>query len=314
MNLNFTKNIIILFWLCPLIIFCSACAEITPDYIIGEGDQLKIKFPVLIDQTIPDLNNVSYFGNSTICEEILVVDKNGEITLPVLGSMKVIDLKISNAEDLIEDALEKQLTIRSQVRIECIFSNRQYGYIWGNVNNPGKYNFRNTFTLLDLIAEAGGMVSDGSQRIIIHNSVSKKIDSLVMPEEMIKSDSTQFFMNRKLDFGCIVYVELLEENIYLGGEFKLPGAHHIDHRYVTLAKAISFGGGFTTISNKRKIRIVRKNGVVEKISLNDKNMQQIYQTPIYRGDAIYVKDNKFLTYFEVSSVLVIIQILISVLN
>lgn len=311
MNLTFSKIFIALLWLSLFVFFVSAHAEITPDYIIDEGDQLKVKFPVLIEQTIPDPHNVTYFGSSSICEELLTVDKNGAITLPVLGSMKVIDQKISTAENLIKDALEKQLEIRSQVRIECMFSKRQYGYIWGNVNKPGKYNFRNTFTLLDLIAEAGGMISDGSRRIVIYDANNKKIDSLVIPEEVNESDSLHFFMDRKLDFGCNVYVEKLEENIYLGGEFKLPGAHHIDHRYVTLAMAISVGGGFTTISNKQKISIVRKNGAIEKISLTDKNIQQVYQIPIYQGDAVYVKDNKFLAYFELSSLLLIIQIIIS---
>ena len=78
---------------------------------------------------------------------------------------------------------------------------------------------------------------------------------------------------------------------YMDGEFRMPGEKPYPGT-MTLAKAISVGGGFTDFARRNKVRVTR--GKQSEIVNGDRAINDpSYDIPIYPGDKIYVPRRVF---------------------
>ncbi len=82
-----------------------------------------------------------------------IVDKNGEVTMPILGKVKVIDQTIEDAQALIQEKADKYI---KDATIKLKLLNYKIT-IMGEVNNPGVYyNYNDYVTILDALSMANG--------------------------------------------------------------------------------------------------------------------------------------------------------------
>ncbi len=81
------------------------------------------------------------------------VDVRGEITLPIIGKVKVENLTLDQAQQYIQEKAHEYLK-EGIVKIKLL----SYKYtVLGEVKSPGVYyNYNNIFTVLDAISEASG--------------------------------------------------------------------------------------------------------------------------------------------------------------
>jgi polysaccharide export outer membrane protein len=103
--------------------------------------------------------------------------------------------------------------------------------------------------------------TDGKISLPLINDI-KVIDltPIELKEELTKKLS-QYVENPTVS----VIVEAVNSvKIYVGGEVNTPGVYDVK-REVNVLQAISMAGGFTEWAKKRKIRIFRKHGGVEKV-------------------------------------------------
>jgi protein involved in polysaccharide export with SLBB domain len=85
-------------------------------------------------------------------------------------------------------------------------------------------------------------------------------------------------------------VNIKRENrfYWVRGEVKRPGQLTYTGE-MTVTKAVSAAGDFTEYANRKKIEVIRGNGVKTKVKWNDalKNPKK-YDLPIYPGDTVHV--------------------------
>lgn len=114
---------------------------VSPQYILRPGDVVQVKV-----YQEDDLTSISRIG------------KDGAITIPLLGSVKVVSNSLEQATMLIRDLLAKDYLVNPQVNLNVTeFAKRRFTVL-GQVQRPGTYDMPadDSVSLLQAIATAGG--------------------------------------------------------------------------------------------------------------------------------------------------------------
>lgn len=124
------------------------------EYIIKSEDTLTISV-----WKHPDLN------------QKVKVDKDGNITFPLIDKVKASGLTISQLKDKITYLLGKDYIVDPYV---TIIIEKQTFFIYGEVKNPGSYTLEGQLTLLRAITLAGGLSDFASSAVYIKRKIEGK--------------------------------------------------------------------------------------------------------------------------------------------
>jgi len=237
-----------------IVIFCFTSVAGAQDYVVGEGDVLKIVVYENEDLT----TTVRISG-----EEIILVPLIGRVDVKGL-SISQIDEKIKNrladgylvdphVSIFIEEFRSKNVTV---LGIEEFRSKNVT--VLGQINKPGLYELQEETTLLELLSKAGGVKDDAGSHAII----KRKHQPDGNPVKIIRVD-----LKRLLEEGdTTLNVTVMDQDsiyitkadlFYINGQVKKPAAYKWDPD-TTLLKAVTMAGGFTDIASRRRIKIIRK--------------------------------------------------------
>ncbi len=143
----------------------SACASTAPqpiaesttsirenvDYRLGSGDDLRI----------------TVFGQDDLSGEYNI-DGSGNISMPLVGQVRVIDLTTSGVEAKIAAALEGDYLRNPRVSAE-VTNYRPYT-ILGEVRAPGQFPYRSGLTVIEAVAQAGGFTYRANENTVVIKS------------------------------------------------------------------------------------------------------------------------------------------------
>jgi polysaccharide export outer membrane protein len=240
------------------------------DYPLGAGDVVKI---TVFDY--PDLTTEAR------------VSESGTITFPLLGEVSVGGLSASESENLIAQQLSSQGFIK-QAHVSVIvsqFLSQQISVI-GQVNKPGKYPLDKASTITDLLAMAGGVNSNGGDTAILIRAGKdgkkenrKEIDLYTLFQKGESEDIGVFG-------GDIIYVPRASV-FYVYGEVQRPGMYRLE-RNMTVAQAISVGGGLTPKGTENRLEVKRRD---EKGAMQLVDMELHEQ--LRADDVLYIKESWF---------------------
>ncbi|WP_310389603.1 polysaccharide biosynthesis/export family protein [Roseateles sp.] len=129
-----------------------AAPAASAEYRLGAGDVMRI----------------SVYQNPDLTLETRV-SENNVVSFPLLGSIKVGGLSVTQAEQLITDGLKKGNFVKNpQVTIVVLQVKGNQASVLGQVNRPGRYPIETAdMRLTDLIANAGGVVSGAGAETLI---------------------------------------------------------------------------------------------------------------------------------------------------
>jgi polysaccharide export outer membrane protein len=133
---------IVLTFLLMLLTVPAALAQ-SASYRIQPGDQLQIT--VLEDETL---------------NRQLLVTPDGQISVPLAGTVRVAGQTVGAVEDIIADRLTSNFAVRPNVFVALTAVDPSAGlfkvYVLGQVNSPGEIEVEAGTTLLQALALAGG--------------------------------------------------------------------------------------------------------------------------------------------------------------
>jgi len=142
------------------------------DLTIQPGDLLGIHFNSLNAEASAMFNyNLERPNGSSNLDRVeenavtgYLVDKEGNITLPIIGNVKVTGLTTAQISALLENKLSTYLT---KPRINTRIQNFKIS-ILGDVKNPGQYNIINErITILEGLGKAGDLNSTGIRKVLL---------------------------------------------------------------------------------------------------------------------------------------------------
>ena len=254
-----------------ILIFSLAVASFAQDYVVGEGDVLRI---VVYDHD--DLTTTSR------------VSGEGVITFPLIGQVEVKGLTLSQVADKITSLLSDGYVVNPQVNIFIQELRSKKAFIMGEVQKPGLYVLPGQTTFMSLLSEAGGLTKDAGDKAIIKRKAnpSDKNESVItvdLKRLIEKGDTSQDVPIMDGDSVYITKAGLF----YVTGEVKKPDAYKYEDG-ITVIKAVTMAGGFTDKASKGRVKILRKTGGKEE-TLEKLNMDE----PVMPNDVIVVPESFF---------------------
>jgi polysaccharide biosynthesis/export protein len=252
------------------------------DYTLYPGDLLKIEVFDHLDLTTT-----------------LRVPANGVIGFPLIGEIKgvvgrTVDQFSSEIARRLLDGYIRQAVVTATV-IE--FSPR-FIYVMGNVAKPSNIPLSPfaTLTAMQAIGQAGGFLEDANRagaqvirddpanpggKIGLAVPGSDKADSLVGDIELKAND--------------IIIIPRLDR-VYIIGQVGKPGAVNLPSQEVlTVSKAVSLAGGFSTYAKQSDVQVMRAGKRVQVVDVRailtgDTKVDDPVLKP---GDTVYVPESRF---------------------
>jgi len=240
------------------------------DYLLGPDDVVKIT-----TYNQPDLSVEAQ------------ITKNGTITFPLLGEVRIGGLEKSAAEALIAEQLRAGNYIKQpQVNLLVTQYRSRRVSVLGHVNKPGIYTIDRVSYVTDLVSQASGVAADGAD---VATLIKKSGDGKVQKQniDLIKlfnaRDNSE---NYEVADGDIIYVGRAPI-FYIYGEVQKPGGYRLE-RGMNVMQALSIGGGLTPRGTERGLRINR--------TADDGNLRVLdvdTNTELKENDVIHVKQRLF---------------------
>ena len=257
------------FWLPLFLAAMVGGAARSAEYTLGPGDVVHITVYEHDDLTTEDR-----------------ITEAGAITFPLLGAVRITGMTKSEAEQF----LQKQLTAGNYINNPNVtlrvvqYRSKQVSVI-GMVGRPGMYNIERSSSLLEILAQAGGIAPDGDDKV----TILRTEDGHTLKVEV---DTKKLFQQGELDdnidvaSGDVLYVPRAPM-FYVYGEVQRPGAYRLQ-RDMTVLQALSVGGGITPRGTERGISIKRRDpsGSLQNMTVK---MTEVLQP----DDVITVKERLF---------------------
>ena len=233
-----------------------------------------------------DSISVHVYGQPDM-DGIVAVAEDGTISLPLIGSVNVVGLSPIEAARRVEDELKnRQLLVDPQVTIAVVQSHSQRVSVLGEVHTPGRYPIDASTTLIDLLAQAGGITSLGADFVfVLRPDSAGHTNRYTVDLKGIANDKGALPM-QTLQGGDSVYVPRAEQ-FYIYGEVGTPAMYRLEPG-MTVVEAIARAGGVTARGSERRLEIKRtiKGGKTEKLSGKPDDLVQ-------PDDIIRVKESIF---------------------
>lgn len=208
-----------------------------PDYVLGSGDLVR----------------VSVFGYPDMTADVRV-DEFGSIRFALVGSLVVQGRSTREVETLLARRLADEGFIRNpQVSVLITEYLSRKAAVMGEVTKPGQYALTQSKRVLDLLAEAGGVVT---------GIASDKATLLRADGSKVAIDLFELFQgNPEHNVGVMpgdtLYVPRAAQ-FYIYGEVQRPGTYRLE-RAMTVSQAISAGGGLTPRGTERRATVKRRD-------------------------------------------------------
>ncbi|PYS96030.1 MAG: hypothetical protein DMF50_06410 [Acidobacteria bacterium] len=223
-----------------------------------------------------DLLEISVFEIPELNRTVRVSEK-GTISLPLLGEMSVKGLTAMQLESRLRDELSRRYLQDPQVSVFI----RDYGSkkvaVIGAVGKPGVYAMLGARTLLQVLAEAGGLVKEAGGVLYVIRAMPEG-DSRRLPvnvNDLLTNRDPG--LNLPVQPGDIISVPLDRPTyVYVDGAVKTPGRlEELASRPITLLQAIAKAGGTTERASLKAIQILRRgsDGTQSEIPVNLKRIR-----------------------------------------
>ena len=258
----------------------KALQEIQPlsvnEYKIGAKDLLEI--------TVFNLPELS---------QTVRVSEDGSVTFSLLGKVEVAGLTAQELEKKLASLLDRQYT--KNARVTVFIREFQKVAIIGAVARPGMYELVGPTTLLQAIAQAGGLTAQAMNELFVyrHGKDGKQTRIVVKLEDLMINGNLD--LNIELQPKDVVNIPVDQmQNVFVYGEVRTPGAvPYLSSKRITLLQAIAQAGGTTEWAKKSGVIIKRKDkktGKEMKIPINLKRMisGKIADIVLEEGDVVIV--------------------------
>lgn len=239
---------------------------VTPDYVVGPGDEIVIRAWGQVD--------IDYRAT---------IDRNGAINIPRVGNINISGIQYKDLEGFLRSAVgrvfrnfELNVTL-GQLRSIQVF-------VVGQARRPGSYTVSSLSTLVNALFASGGPTPRGSMRAIQLKRGDKVVTEFDFYDLLLKGDKSK---DAKLLPGDVIYIPPVGGLVAMTGSVNEPAVYEIKSG-ASLGAMVDFAGGFTTTAEGNKATVERiadrKTRKVEEIALDKSGLAR----PLRDGDLVRI--------------------------
>ncbi|HQS99157.1 MAG: polysaccharide export protein EpsE [Hydrogenophilales bacterium 16-64-46] len=234
---------------------------------------------------IGDVVRISVYGNADLATEARVGD-DGTLSFPLIGAVEAAGQTPAATEKRIAGRLAKGgFIVDPSVNLNVIQYRGQQVSVLGRVNRPGKYALEKTSRVAEVLAQAGGIVTDGADTVTLVRTRDGKTEyrEIDVPALFRAGGEAD---NVELEDGDVLHVAR-QPMFFIYGEVQRPGSFRLEQG-MSVVQALSMGGGLTPRGTQRGIRVLRRDdqGGMQEIDVS-------LADTIKKDDVIYVKESLF---------------------
>jgi polysaccharide export outer membrane protein len=243
---------------------------VTDDYLIGPGDEILIRAWGQID-----------------LDGKLVVDREGDVFLPKVGTLSVAGLKYQQLPEYFRSAIGRvfrnfDLTV-SLGRLRSI-----QVFVVGQARRPGSYTVSSVSTLVNTLFASGGPSANGSMRRIQLKRNNRVVTEFDFYDLLLKGDKSK---DARLLPGDVIYIPPSGPSIAIAGSVNVPAIYEL-REGTSLGSAVEMAGGLATTADGQK-------AVVERI--DNHNTRRVEEFPLDgQGLERALKDGDMVRIFSLS--------------
>jgi protein involved in polysaccharide export with SLBB domain len=208
---------------------------VTPDYVVGPGDEILIRAWGQVD--------IDYRA---------VVDRNGMINIPRVGNVNVAGIRYQDLNDYLRTAIGRifrnfQLNVTlGQLRSIQVF-------VVGQARRPGSYTVSSLSTLVNAIFASGGPSTRGSMRQIQLKRGDRTVTEFDLYDLLLRGDKSK---DVQLLPGDVIYIPPVSGVAAVWGSVNEPAIYELKGT-VTLGDLIQLSGGLATTAEGRRVTVER---------------------------------------------------------
>ena len=208
---------------------------VTPDYVVGPGDELYIRAWGQID--------IDYRAT---------VDRNGTINIPRVGVLNVAAIKYQDLTAYLKNAVSRNfrnfdLTVTlGNLRSIQVF-------VVGQARRPGAYTVSSLSTLVNAIFAAGGPSVRGSMRAIQLKRANRALTELDLYDLLLKGDKSR---DAALLPGDVIYVPPVGPLAAVAGSVNHPAIFELKGA-TPLGELLGYAGGLSTVARASQVTLER---------------------------------------------------------
>lgn len=208
---------------------------VTPDYVIGPGDEVLIRAWGQIDVNLHT-----------------TVDRNGNISIPKVGDVTVAGLRYKDLSEFLRTAIGRvfrnfdlNVTL-GQLRSVQIF-------VVGQARRPGAYTVGSMSTLVNAVFASGGPSVKGSMRHIQLKRNDRVVTELDLYDLLARGDKSK---DAQLLPGDVIYIPPIGGLVAIDGSVNVPAIYELRDGS-TLDGLIKLAGGLTATAAGQKVTVER---------------------------------------------------------
>jgi len=239
---------------------------VTPDYVIGPGDEVQIRAWGQIDVDVT-----------------AVVDREGAINVPKVGVINIAGVKSSDLPAYIKTVFGR--TFRNFQLTATLGRLRSIQvFVVGQAKRPGTYTVSSLSTLVTAVFAAGGPSTKGSMRSIQLKRGSRVVADFDLYDLIVSGDKSK---DASLLPGDVIYIPPAGPMVAVTGSVKVPAVYELKQNAV-LFDLFRWAGGLATTAAGQKATVERiedhKAQTVEEFPLDMGGLSR----PIRDGDLVTV--------------------------
>lgn len=211
-------------------------SPVTADYPLGPGDEVLIR------------------GWGSIEVDVrTVIDRNGLITIPRVGSVPLAGVRAAQAEGVIRAAIAKnfkdfELNVTlGQLRSITV-------YVVGQARRPGTYQLSSVSSLVSGLFASGGPNAEGSMRRVQLRRGNQVVTEFDLYAFLSKGDKGQ---DVKLLDGDVIVIPPALGHVALSGQVTNPAVYELKAETESLEDILQLTGGLPVVADPRRAYLER---------------------------------------------------------
>lgn len=256
-----------------------------PEYKVGAGDVLEI---TMWQEAEPRKSEI-------------IVRADGKISYGFIQDLVVSGMTVPELDRLLNELLSQRIR-DPQIDIRVDKPQSKFVTFSGEIqrnpsylSGPGKYPIPGKVNLFDMLGRVGGPTNQANLTDVLLRRKNGDSFKLNFAKLINQGDQTQDVV---LDDGDFVFLPPIsktksEQNVYVFGEVKNPGAYTFADKEIKLFDVISEAGGIGIYAKAEFTRVVR--GDIDKPEIITSNLNSLIaegdwtqNIPVYSGDLVFV--------------------------
>ena len=240
-------------------------AQVTPDYVIGTGDEIRIS-------ATGQLNQQGSFR----------VDRAGTISIPEVGTLTVAGLRFSELRPFLRQQIgrvyrnfELNVTLGQLRSIQI--------YILGQTRQPGAYTVSSLSTLVNALFVSGGIRPQGSLRNIELRRGDRTVTVVDLYDLLLRGDKSK---DVPLQPGDIIFVPAAGPQVAITGSVTNPAIYELRGE-TTLNQLLGLANGLTSTANGGRVRVESIAGGTQR-AIQNVNLVTAGNQPLHGGDIVTI--------------------------